>query len=232
MFKAKVLVGISLKKTSPGQPAKWEEYNVEQITMEEIDEYKYKDIKLICNLAEDMTSDSKVQLRGSGGAGNVDFQIRQNSKGFSNLKWESTMTGARGARGGKAQVDFVVQLLKDLGQTFEKSNGKYPKTAKEFSEGTVNGKTLSDWKKMYENISMHGVETFCPNPETFASNMEAKFIEDAEVANSKLMQLAFMNDAVNIKVQKKKKKYTEFWTDMVFLSIKKGDRFGPFGKLY
>ena len=29
-----------------------------------------------------------------------------------------------------------------------------------------------------------------------------------------------------------KKKYTEFWTDMLFLSIKKGDKFGPFGKLY
>ena len=62
--------------------------------------------------------------------------------------------------------------------------------------------------------------------------MEAKFIEDAEVANSKLMQLSFINDVVNIREKKKKKKYTEFWTDMVFLSIKKGDRFGPFGKLY
>lgn len=232
MYKAKLLVGISLKKTSPGQPAKWEEYNVEQITMEEVDEYKYKDIKLICNLGDDMTSDSKVQLRGSGGAGDVDFQIRQNSKGFSNLKWESTMTGARGARGGKAQVDFVVKLVDDAGETFEKSNGKYPKTAKEFSEDTVNGKTLSDWKKMYDNISENGVETMANSAEEFASNIEAKFQEDAEVANSKLMQLAFLNDVVNIKKKKKKKFYREFWTDMVFLSIKKGDRFGPFGKLY
>ena len=232
MYKADVLVGISLKKTSPGQPAKWEEYNVEQLTMEEVDEYKYKDVTLICNLGEDMTSDSKVQLRGSGGAGDVDFQIRQNSKGFSNLKWESTLTGARGARGGKAQVDFVVQLVKDNGETFEKSNGKYPKTVKEFTKDTINGKKLSDWKKMYENISSNGVETFCPTPEKFASNMEAKFVEDAEVANSKLMQLSFINDVVNIREKKKKKKYTEFWTDMVFLSIKKGDRFGPFGKLY
>ena len=232
MYKADVLVGISLKKTTAGQPAKWEEYNVEQLTMEEVDEYKYKDVTLICNLGEDMTSDSKVQLRGSGGAGDVDFQIRQNSKGFSNLKWESTLTGARGARGGKAQVDFVVQLVKDNGETFEKSNGKYPKTVKEFTKDTINGKKLSDWKKMYENISSNGVETFCPTPEKFASNMEAKFIEDAEVANSKLMQLSFINDVVNIREKKKKKKYTEFWTDMVFLSIKKGDRFGPFGKLY
>ena len=232
MYKADVLVGISLKKTSPGQPAKWEEYNIEKLTMEEIDEYKYKDIKLICNLGEDMTSDSKVQLRGSGGAGEVDFQIRQNSKGFSNLKWESTMTGARGARGGKAQVDFVVKLVDDNGQKFEKSNGKYPKTAKEFTKETVNGNDLSDWKKMYENISGSGVETMCAGPEKFASNMEAKFVDDAEVANSKLMQLSFINDVVNIREKKKKKKYTEFWTDMVFLSIKKGDRFGPFGKLY
>ena len=46
------------------------------------------------------------------------------------------------------------------------------------------------------------------------------------------MKLSFINDVVNIREKKKKKKYTEFWTDMVFLSIKKGDRFGPFGKLY
>ena len=85
---------------------------------------------------------------------------------------------------------------------------------------------------MYDNISENGVETMADSSEEFASNMESKFQEDAEVANSKLMQLAFLNDVVNIKQKKKKKVYTEFWTDMVFLSIKKGDRFGPFGKLY
>ncbi len=48
-------------------------------------------------------------------------------------------------------------------------------------------------------------------------------------AKSKLMQLTFLHHALDIT---DKQKYTEFWTDMLFLSIKKGDRFGPFGKLY
>ena len=46
---------------------------------------------------------------------------------------------------------------------------------------------------------------------------------------SQLMQLYFLDRSERIKP---KEKYTEFWTDMLFLSIKKGDRFGPFGKLY
>ena len=37
MFKSKELVGISLKKTSPGKDARWEEYNVEALTLDEID---------------------------------------------------------------------------------------------------------------------------------------------------------------------------------------------------
>ena len=49
------------------------------------------------------------------------------------------------------------------------------------------------------------------------------------VAQSKLMQLTFLDHVLKIT---DKRKYTEFWTDMLFLSIKKGDRFGPFGKLY
>ena len=43
------------------------------------------------------------------------------------------------------------------------------------------------------------------------------------------MQLTFIDDVLSIT---KEEKFTEFWTDMVFLSIKKGDKFGPFGKLF
>ena len=72
-------------------------------------------------------------------------------------------------------------------------------------------------------------ETHCGTSAQFATNIETLFLSKPHVANSKLMQLTFLDKLLKIKP---KKKYTEFWTDMVFLSIKKGDRFGPFGKLY
>ena len=224
MFKSKELVGISLKKTSPGKDARWEEYNVEALTLDEIDEYKFKDIKYEINLGKNMTQDTKVQLRGSSGDNNYDFQIKANtSTEFSNLKWESTPVGARAARGGKAQVAAVVALMKDNGQTFNNSNRKYPQDVGEFK-----GK-LSSYKSMFNRVRGSAI-TDCSDSEEFAENMENMFLAQPWVANSKLMQLTFLDDIISIKGNDKK--YTEFWTDMVFLSIKKGDRFGPFGKLY
>ena len=38
MYKSRTLVGISLKKIS-GKEAKWEEYNIEKLSLDEIDEY-------------------------------------------------------------------------------------------------------------------------------------------------------------------------------------------------
>jgi len=73
------------------------------------------------------------------------------------------------------------------------------------------------------------VETDCENENEFATNIENLFMDKPYVANSKLMQLTFIDKVLSID---NKEKFTEFWTDMVFLSIKKGDKFGPFGKLY
>ena len=220
MYKNREVVGISLKKIS-GKEAKWEEYNIEKMTLDEVDDYKYKDIKLTIKLGSDMTSDSKVELRGSNAG--YDFQIRQNSSGFSNLKWESTPKGARAARGGKAQVDFVVKLLEDNKQNFDKSNGSYPKTLKDFQDN------VATYKDMFKRVKKEAI-TECSTIPQFVKNMESKFTSDPPVANSKLMQLAFFDSVVKFKDSTDR--YTEFWTDMVFLSIKKGDRFGPFGKLY
>ena len=45
------------------------------------------------------------------------------------------------------------------------------------------------------------------------------------VAQSKLMQLHFFSDVLSIK------NYAEFWTDLLYLSLKVGKRFAPHGKL-
>ena len=45
------------------------------------------------------------------------------------------------------------------------------------------------------------------------------------VAQSKLMQLHFFSDVVS------NQKDAEFWTDLLYLSLKVGKRFAPHGKL-
>ena len=225
LYKSRKLVGISLKKIS-GKEAKWEEYNIEKLTLDEIDDYTYNDINIEINLGKNMTQDTKIQLKTSSNKNNYNFQIKANtSTDFSNLKWESTPVGATAARGGKAQVDYVVSLLEDNGQDFDKTNSNYPRELSEFKN------QISEYKKMFDRVNILGVETRCSNSAEFASNIENLFLSNQpNVANSKLMQLTFIDKVLQIKSNKKK--YNEFWTDMVFLSIKKGDRFGPFGKLY
>ena len=221
MYKEKKLVGISLKKIS-GKDAKWEEYNIDKLTLEDVDEYKFPKVDIEINLSSNMTQDSKVQLRKSNGSG-YNFQIKANtSTEFSGLKWESTPKGAAAARGGKAQVDAVIALLDDNKIKFEKNNKKYPQDATEFS------KNSQKYKEMFTRVNKK-VDTSCSDEDEFATNIENLFMDKPYVANSKLMQLTFLDDVLSID---KEEKFTEFWTDMVFLSIKKGDKFGPFGKLF
>ena len=104
MYKAKELVGISLKKTS-GKAAKWEEYNIEALTLNEINDYKYNEINIIYNLkatAATQALDTAVQLRQSGGGAEYNFQITSNdtSRDSQNLKFESKPIGSAKARGG------------------------------------------------------------------------------------------------------------------------------------
>tara|TARA_R100000030_G_scaffold99372_1_gene90399 strand:+ start:63 stop:1451 length:1389 start_codon:yes stop_codon:yes gene_type:complete len=220
LYKERKLVGVSLKKVS-GSQAKWEEFNVRELTLDEIDDYNFPDIETKIMLTERMTQDSVVKLtrRGKG----YKFQIKaNNSTGFSNLKWEATQIGAGAARGGKAQVDLVVQLLKDAGQSFEKANGKYPQTREEYL------KRKDDFESMFDRVKRKA-ETGIMSKEQFSKNIEGVFIEQPYVANSKLIQLAFLDAVYKITP---KKKQQEVWTDIVFLAIKKGNKFGPFGKLY
>lgn len=221
LYKERKLVGISLKKVS-GQQAKFEEYNVNELTLPEISEYNFPNVDIVIKLTENMTQDTIVKLTKNDGKG-FKFQIKgNNSTGFSNLKWEATQLGAGAARGGKAQVDMVVQLLKDAGQTFEKANGKYPQTLDEFD------KREKEFVAMFNRIKGK-VETGIKTDKEFCDNIKATFFERPYVANSKLIQLAFLDSIFKIS---SKEKQSEVWTDIVFLAIKKGNKFGPFGKLY
>jgi len=234
MYKSKELVGISLKKTS-GKEAKWEEYNIEALTLNEINDYKYNEINIIYNLkatAATQALDTAVQLRQSGGGAEYNFQITSNdtSKGSQNLKFESKPIGSSKARGGKAEIKAVEALLVDNSVGgFRNKHQNYPKNFDEFTKQTIDGKDLKSYKMMFNSIRTK-VSSDCKDGDEFEEVIGKIFTGSKPwVAQSKLMQLTFLDHALKIT---DKRKYTEFWTDMLFLSIKKGDRFGPFGKLY
>jgi len=234
MYKSKELVGVSLKKTS-GKQAKWEEYNIDALTLSEINDYKYNQIDIIINFkatGQTQALDTAVQLRQSGGGSEYNFQITSNdtSKGSQNLKFESKPIGSAKARGGKAQITAVEALLDDNAVGgYKNKHQNYPKNLDEFQHKNIAGRDLKSYKMMFTDIRTK-VTTDCKDDDDFVATIEKIFLGSKPwVAQSKLMQLTFLHHALKVKP---KKKYTEFWTDMLFLSIKKGDRFGPFGKLY
>ena len=248
MYKNKELIGISLKKTS-GAKALWEEYNIEQLTLEEVNDYRYNRIDITINFkpTDKVTKmgalDTAVQLRQSGGGSEYNFQITSNdtAKPNQNLKFESKPVGSSKARGGKAEIKQVEKIVGDLveqkkGGTFKNKHQNYPKNLNEFQKKNIDGKDIKTYKSYFTDIQNH-VTTDCKNADEFVEVIEDIFKANVKkggrpwVAQSKLMQLTFIWHDLKIK-QKSEKIYSEFWTDMLFLSIKKGDRFGPFAKLY
>ena len=141
------------------------------------------------------------------------------------------MIGATAARGGKAQTTFVAKLLKDNNITdFDPKWQNYPKNAQAFAD------EQTKWEDMYDRVKLGGANTKCKDKDEFYTNIENMYQSgesNSKVANSKLMQLSYLDSVLKIKnATDGQKAYEELWTDMVFLSIKKGDKFGPFGKLY
>ncbi len=248
MYKSKELIGISLKKTS-GHEALWEEYNIEALTLKEIDDYMYKEIDIILNFkpTDKVTKmgalDTAVKLSQSGGGAEYNFQITSNdtAKANQNLKFESKPVGSSKARGGKAEIKQVEKIVEALveqkkGGEFKNKHQDYPKNLNEFLYKSPGGRSLRDYKTRFNAIKDH-VTTDCNSADEFVEVISDIFNADEKkggrpwVAQSKLMQLNFIYHDLQIK-KKDSKLYKEFWTDMLFLSIKKGDRFGPFAKLY
>ena len=228
MYKARELVGVSLKAIS-GNEAAFTEYNVSKFTSAMADNYRFPNIKLTIDLSEDMSQDSKAELRHKNGTGGFNFQIKSNSStSWAGLKWESTPQGATAARGGKAQVAKVIEMLKDDGRDFDKDWSNYPEDRKEYQKEHLK------WETKFRYVNGKAT-TKCKSAGDFSANIEKMFrsgVANSKVANSKLMQLAFLYDILKIKENKGVETYTSWWTDLVFLSIKLGNQYGPFGKLY
>jgi len=230
LFHDDIVVGVSLKKIS-GKEAYYERVNLSKADFESYKQMYYEISSIKCDLSigKDKkgrtsfgTQDSRIFVDSE--TTTYNFQIKANdSAGFSNLKWEPTAKGQAAARLGKAPVDMVQKLLIDYGVRYDNRNGQYPKSLTDLT------KVQDEYARIIKTLKQKGVETEV-DEDTAINNIIVVLGNPAtaHVANSKLMQLKFLHMLVGMQLEERNK----FMTDMTFLAQKKGERFGPFGKLY
>ena len=233
MFNSRQVVGISLKKMS-GRTARWELVNFEGMDVFDGDDYMFKFQDAKCNLSvrgtEFANTESSFSIASS--KVSISFQIRQNSRGFNNLKLEGTDVSARAARLGKAPLDMVSAALRSYGVTNHsrwRSWRNYPSNLQEFqkeqSVHVARFKSLKSTRKVALSINTE---------KDFIDNM-TKVFESAKtdnvraVANSKLMQLDLLNEIFSLSSDTQ---ISNLLSDISYLAQKKGALFGPFAKLY
>jgi len=225
------LAGISLKKVS-GKVARYEEVNTKNALM--------KDAKFVMKLDRSvmkmgnksdktlMSADMRIDIKSSNDV--CEFQIRQNGKGFNqNLKFDGKFKGAGAARIGKVPVDLLAKLLKEYGIGDNKSlffvnnHNLYPKTLGAFD------KVKSVYQKRF-NLVNRKTDTGISDNKFIDSMLKSYNSVDLKngVSHTKLMELDFLYCIYSISPVKRDR----MLTDMVFLAEKRGQQFGPFGKLY
>lgn len=232
MFSEKKVVGISLKKIS-GKEAQWEEVNVSNPIFEDKINYNFSVLSMRVNLNiskqnnayvfKSKASDIKVD---GASYGVIKFQIQGNQlTTFDNLKFEATGSASNAARMGKAPVDMVVSAMKDHGIIYTNYHTSYPKTSTEF----LNQTNLSKYSKMFTALKNSDRVDEGMTLEKFKENMVIMFNSKTPyTATSKLMQMSVIYGINTLP----KEKLETLVTDICFLAMKKGERFGPFVKLH
>ena len=234
LFHKRQIVGISLKKMS-GKTARWELVNFDTEEVFDGDEYAFSFDEAKLNLktnGKGYFENTESSFKISSSKITIAFQIRQNSRGYNNLKLEGTDISARAARLGKAPLDMVSQTLRAYGirETERwRSWRNYPKNIDEF---------LNDEEthiKRFKSLKATGkVDLSIKTAEEFTENVAsvfdtAKNDNERAVANSKLQQLDLLNEIFSIRDANK---LSDLLSDIAYLGQKKGELFGPFAKLY
>ena len=214
------LIGLSLKKINDRETAKFKYVNVnpKDIEFADVEKIKMKDIKIEIDTSP--SKDGMIQGAYVTFADYTTYVIRTPGKKFSNLKYESVIKGS-GGKGGAAPVNLVEDLIKSTtsNKLFTNKHQEFPQTVEEFTDDKRN------YKKMYDNLKKYIKGTNDYNQfETIIKEMfESNDAKKRAIAQSKLMQLSFFNDVSNAG--------SEFWTDLLYMSLKVGKRFAPHGKL-
>ena len=224
LMKENKLIGLSLKKIEPKEKANFAYVNKDPKSIEfaQVEQVKMSDITIEIKTEEtvDGMSQGAYVLFGKYTI-NV---IRTPGTTFSNLKYESVIKGS-GGRGGAAPVDLVATMLKNRvsGHSFVNKHQDYPETADDFKNDSRN------YEAMYNSLrsKIKGTSNYAEFRSRILSMYRSNNPKSKAVAQSKLMQLHFFSDVLT----KSSGKPEEFWTDLLYLSLKVGKRFAPHGKL-
>ena len=228
----KKLIGLSLKKIEPKASANFAYVNKEkrEVEFSDIEELKMSDIDFEIKTGEQENGLSMNQGAYALYGKYTMTVIRTPTAGFSNLKFESIVKGS-GGRGGAAPVDMVDKMMQSrlITKTFTNKHQDYPESVDDFKNDR------RDYKKMYDSLDHYidGTRNYEEFKDNITKMYRSKNQKYMAVAQSKLMQLNFFYDTrnQNIKTIKGKRKPAEFWTDLLFLSLKVGSAFAPHGKL-
>tara|TARA_B100000131_G_scaffold287391_1_gene297961 strand:+ start:337 stop:1878 length:1542 start_codon:yes stop_codon:yes gene_type:complete len=240
------VVGVSLKKVPGNREAHWVPFNMADMTFNERHDYNYRlHPKATFKVTTEgepphrkfVSQDAVIFLTAPKTGKRGKFQIKDNggkSPG-GNLKFEFSMPG-ESARAGKAPGGFYSKLMEDCEIEFENKWQKYPSTLERFNA------TRSRWEHEFNRVNREDwIITEVPpgriGTDEFMRNLEEQYSmpddagEGPWLARSRLMQLDFLYTMLLGVGGRSKEECREFWTDMAFLGMKKGDIFGPFGKL-
>ena len=151
-----------------------------------------------------------------------------NSTGFSNIKWEPTITSKTGARLGKATVELVLDLMKayKMMKQYEPDNKKFPNDQTSFRD------VQDEYRDIIEELIDDRFVDFGVKDATSALINIAETFDIYKgqpwVASSKLQQLNFLYALMTLKEDKR----NDFCTSLIFTAEKAGKRYGPYGKIY
>ena len=227
-FTDNAIVGISLKKMS-GKTAQYELVNMDNSDMFYDDEYKFRFDNAVCKLSVDQqgnlsSSDSLVYLKGK--KMTIKMQIRQQGSGITPMKVEGTDIANTAAKLGKAPLDMVAVAFKAYGMKFNNDKKTFPMDTKEFMERS------DEFCKMYDKLKLARVIDFdgVTSSKQFEDNIRKTFSgSNPAAAHNKLMQINLLHEVFT---KLKGESLDFFWTDICYFCQKKGNVFGPFGKLY
>jgi len=231
LFKERKVVGISLKLVS-GQIARYQEVNVKKgilFTSSKSPEFQITAIECDLSLgagSKPKAKNSTIKIKINYSKESLDyyfiFRKHPANEGPGNLIFSFQGKG-ESAQVGLVPSNLLANKLKMSGIRFENDHKKYPKTNLDFN--SEEKKYISMFNKVKSKI-----DTSISTEKEFVDNITLllKNKENYDIGHSKLMQLTFLSDLMALTQQKRE----QLITDIFYLAEKRGEDFGPFGKIY
>jgi len=233
LFKERKVVGISLKKVANKIPqARYQEVNIKEGVLFTSGKHPTFTItEIYCDLL--LRPDGTFKSAGTTISFIVKytketveyiFTMRTSGRTYSpgNLIFDFQEVGAA-AKIGKAPVELIQETAKKHKMIFDNDWHNFPSTAADFNS------EKSSWRGVFNKIK-NKVKTNITSDGEFIGSISKMLMDKNNygTANSKLMQINFLYNFVDLG----DKQMEKIITDLFFLAEKRGKGFGPFGKIY